>query len=205
MEKILYELFEKIVLSDGNVYISGDGLPVTFQTKILELTDKYVCLQNTVPIHYISRFMGSKRFGLSASNLRAVSAKVQSDGKKILFFTGEEVNEGDQRVVERRPVHKRHNLKFKLLNPIDGETKLVKIVSDISIYGAAISSPNSSKLFEAGATFKQVELVRDDETLANVDIQVTYQRQVVDMKGTTMFLVGLKFAAPLAEKIVREL
>jgi hypothetical protein len=174
------------------VIFSGDGTDVVFQTDILEIEKDYVALTNKVPPEYITKIVNSKSFGLQAQMMRFTSAKIDSDGERILFPLKDLKVIEETRGAERFPFTAEEHVVCELLNPYDQKTILTKSVLDMSATGFSIRSASASQLFRPGLLFKQTKVLIDGESYKKSAARVVYHRKLFDHKGKLRVQVGFK-------------
>ena len=81
-------MIKKAIQSKEQVFLSADNLPITFQTRLLKITQDFLVVYNAITPEYISKAITSRNFSLQIANLRFQAKKISSNGEHILFQIG---------------------------------------------------------------------------------------------------------------------
>ena len=186
------------VLSDAHherqsVFISGDGLPITFQTFILDVRDDHVKLSNRIKPRFISAFVASRAFSLQAGMVRFQSDRISSDGEHIIFPLKADAVIEETRQAERFSFAADERVIAEILNPFDGETRLSKAVMDMSATGLSLRTTFESKLFQPETYLPQIRVLIGGEIYKQGPGRVVYRRKLMDLGGLMRNQVGVKF------------
>ena len=180
------------------ILISGDGLDVTSQSKVLEISDSHLLIANKIPPPLISDFMGSKNFSLMVNMIRFQSKRVESDGQHIIFPLAEDSLIEETRQAERFSFAADEQVVCEFTNPYDGETVLNKPVLDMSATGLSIRSHFRSSLFEKNMSLGKLRVLIDGKPYTQGEGEVVYRRKMLDISGKLRLQVGIKLNTPNA-------
>lgn len=192
-----HDLFERTVSSRTPVYLSGDGVNITFQTRITSVADGVCVLHNTVPVTQIRAFMASQRFALQVQMLRLTAERVTPDATHLLFpLATAGAEQSETRADERFAFGAEERVECRFINPYDERTELVKPVIDMSASGLSLQTHFTSELFAPGLTIGDLRVLIDGEAYARHPATVVYSRKLMDLEGRLRRQVGVRFGAP---------
>ncbi len=173
--------------------ISGDGLEISFGSRILHIDGNRLNVANTVPFGLISAFAKSKKFVVQVDLLQILSDKVESDGKNFIFHATKVDSISDTRGDERFNFSSEENVRCELVNPEDEETILTKPVLDMSASGFSLRTGASSTLFKPGRNIGMVKIMIGEKLYSESESEAVYRRRFMDENGKMHQQVGLKF------------
>lgn len=175
------------------VLLLGDGLPITFQTYVLAVTEEKLLVENRIRPKFINKFASSKSFGLQVRMVRFQSDHIGSDGEHMVFPLKETTVIEETRQAERFAFSADERVVSEILNPFDGETRLTKSVMDMSATGLSLRTTFESKLFEADTYLPSIRVLIDGELYKQGPGRVVYRRKLMDLTGHLRTQVGIKF------------
>jgi len=192
-EKNNLQITPELIRPGNPAILTGNRVPVSFASRILQVSGNQLRLLNTVPYTLISRFVESESFILQVDLLKIAGSTLESDGKNFILTvdTVESINE--TRTDERFSFSTDENVRCEILNPMDEETILSKTVMDMSTSGFSLRTFSSSKLFKPGITFRSIKISIGAKPYATRDARSVYQRQYMDENGNMYQQVGLQF------------
>ena len=176
-----------------SVFISGDGLQITFQTFILAVHTDHVTLSNRIKPRFISAFVASRAFSLQAGMVRYQSDRITSDGEHMIFPLKADAVIEETRQAERISFAADERVIAEILNPFDGETRLSKAVMDMSSMGLSLRTSFESKLFQPETYLPQIRVLIGGEIFKQGPGRVVYRRNLMDLDGQMRSQVGVKF------------
>jgi hypothetical protein len=176
-----------------SVFVTGEALPITFQTFILAVEEHHLLLDNRIRPRFINRFAASKSFSLLAGMVRFQADHVSSDGEHIVFPLKEDSVIEETRQAERFSFTADERVISEILNPFDGETRLSKSVMDMSATGLSLRTTFESKLFQADTYLPSIRVLIDGELYKQGPGRVVYRRKLMDLNGQMRTQVGIKF------------
>ncbi len=188
-----HELLRECREAKQPVLFSGDGLAVTFQTHLLIVEPHRVVLANRVPPRFIRAVSGSKQFWLQARMIRFQSDGIATDGEHFIFPLGENALIEETRQAERFQFSEGEKVLAEILNPFDGETRVVKTVMDMSATGMSLSTSFESMLFKPNVLLPSIKVMIDGEPYTQARGRVVYNRKLLDLSGQLRTQVGIKF------------
>ncbi len=187
------KLVEEVIRLKQAVYISGDGLPITFQTHVLAMQADQLVLTNQIRPPYISSFMASKSFSLQVGMVRFQSDKILSDGEHMVFPLRKDSIIEETRQSERFYFNADERVIVEILNPFDNETKISKSVMDMSATGLSLRTTFDSMLFQPDTYLGNFRILVDGELYKKGAGRVVYRRKLMDVSGHLRHQVGIKF------------
>lgn len=177
------------------VILAGDGLPISFGSRILRVDGNRLTIVNTVPFSLISKFSKSQNFVIQVDLLRILSDRLESDGKNFIFHATKVESISDTRGDERFNFSSEENVRCEFINPVDEETVLVKQVLDMSASGFSIRTGAKSTLLVPGRLIEKVRILIGEKLYSESNAESVYQRKFMDENGKMHLQVGLKFLA----------
>ncbi len=193
IDEAALELIQECVQRKSLVYFSTDVAQIVFQTQILWVRHRMVTLANSVPPEHIGKVVDSKQFFLKIQAVRFVSDRLVSDGVHLQFPLESLRVIEDNRNAKRFIFDANERVYVEMVNPIDQETILRKVVLDLSSSGLSIRTPTQSQLYRPGQTFQKMRIFMDGRVTQEVDAQVVYQQIFLNQKGKSYCQVGFKF------------
>jgi hypothetical protein len=188
-----YEILRDTLTQKSSVFFSGDGTNVTFQSRLIEVNEDSIKLENTVIPKYIRDLLGSKHYSLMVQMIRFQADKLNTDGVNLIFPLKEDSVIQETRGSERFVFSADERVVCEFMNPFDEETRLTKSVMDMSATGLSIRTTYDSKLFERGTRFPQLRVLIDGELYTQTTGSVVYTRRLLDLHGHLRLQVGIKF------------
>lgn len=186
-------LIKRHIASRETVYISSDGAPVTFESRILQISGKNLTLINSVTPEHIFAVTQSKNYSLQIENLKFFSPEIGTDGKNILFTIQDSSQADNIRSEERIRYQEPETCYCEFLNPFDMLTILRKPIIDLSGSGVSVKNQSESRLFTPGIQIYNLKVVLDSKQAGLYKGKVIYQRLLMSLKGKTSVQVGIKF------------
>lgn len=186
-------MIKKAIQSKEQVFLSADNLPITFQTRLLKITQDFLVVYNAITPEYISKAITSRNFSLQIANLRFQAKKISSNGEHILFPTDKSTATTDARQEKRLSFSESENVHCKIINPYDKETILKKPVIDLSASGVSIRNIVESKLFSSGTHLQDIKIFVNNELRTQQRGEVVYSRKLLNIKKEFSIQVGIKF------------
>lgn len=184
-----------VVKPDRPAMISGDGLPISFGSRVLRADGNRLNIVNTVPFSLISAFSKSQTFVIQVDLLRILSDRVESDGKNFIFHATKVESISDTRGDERFNFSNEENVRCEFTNPEDEETILTKQVLDMSASGFSLRTGAKSTLLVPGRQIEKVRILIGEKLYSESRAETVYQRKFMDENGKLHLQVGLKFLA----------
>lgn len=178
------------------VLLTGDALPITFQTYVLGTSSDHIELENRIKPEYITQFRSSKNFIVQAQMVRFKAMSLAVDGLSLLFPIGDESVIGETRQSERLAFTSEERVVVEILNPFDGETRVSKSVMDISANGLSLRTSFDSALFKTGLELPSLRIMIDGNLYRETKGQVVYSKRFMDLSGQLRIQVGVKFQTP---------
>jgi hypothetical protein len=175
------------------VLLTGDGLPITFQTYVLATASDHIVLENRIGPEYIKRFRSSQGFIVQAQMTRFKSKSLKIDGQNLIFPIDDESVIGETRQSERLAFALEERVVAELLNPFDGETRVTKSVMDISANGLSLRTSFDSALFKPGVELPVLRIMIDGTLYRETKGTIVYNKRFVDLSGQLRIQVGVKF------------
>ena len=175
--------------------ISGDGLPISFGSRILRVDGNRLNVVNTVPFGLISDFSKSQNFVIQVDLLRILSERLESDGKNFIFQATKVESISDTRGDERFNFSSEENVRCEFTNPEDEETILTKQILDMSASGFSLRTGAKSTLLMPGRKIEKVRILIGEKLYSESGAESVYQRKFMDENGKMHLQVGLKFLA----------
>jgi hypothetical protein len=186
-------LISTSVEAGQSAIVSGNGVDVSFGTRVIAVEGDRLTLVNTVPFAMISKFVKSSRFSIQVDLLRIHADQVESDGKNLVFKAAAVDSISETRSDERFSFSRDEHVTCEFLNPEDNETVLVKPVLDMSASGFSLRTSPGSQLFTPGRKLAGIRILIGDRPYSTRDAETVYQRKYMDENGTLHQQVGLKF------------
>lgn len=178
------------------VFLTGDALPITFQTFVLGTASDHILLENRIKPEYIRKFRSSKTFIVQAEMVRFKSQALDVDGVNLIFPISDESVIGETRQSERLAFTNEERVVVEILNPFDGETRVTKSVMDISANGLSLRTSFDSPLFSPGNILPSLKIIIDGNTFKEVKGETVYNKRFMDLSGKLRIQVGVKFLNP---------
>ncbi len=175
------------------VFISGDGLAITFQTFVVSRNADGLVLANHIRPKYIGDFMNSRAFSLQIGMVRFQSDKIISDGQNVIFPLKKDSVIEETRQSERFYFTTDERVIVEILNPFDGETRISKSVMDMSATGLSLRTTFESQLFRPDTYLPTMRVLVDGELYKKGSGRVVYRRKLMDLGGQIRSQVGIKF------------
>ncbi len=193
MTKLIATLIRDAAQPNRPAIVSGDGLSISFGSRILRTEGNLLYVANTVPFSLISTFSKSQNFVIQVDLLRILSDRLESDGKNFIFHATKVDSISDTRSDERFNFSSEENVRCEFTNPEDEETILVKQVLDMSASGFSLRTWAKSTLFMSGRQIHNVRILIGDKLYSESGAETVYQRRFMDENGKTHLQVGFKF------------
>lgn len=179
---------------ESYVYLTGDSLDIRFQTRIVDMREKHLVLNNSViPLH-LKQFLKSKNFYVQIFlvNFRAFS--IDSDGKNILIPLKESLNIKETRQSVRQEFFPHRQEFCKFINPFDNKTVIRKRLMDLSEDGFSLITFVETKLFAIGMKIKDIEFsIGKKGNRVTRSAAVKYIKTLMDINGKCHVQVGFEF------------
>ncbi len=176
------------------LFLSVEGLSISFQTEIIQVKDSHLIIENCIPPSYIRKIIDSKKFFIQLDMLRYQSEKISTDGKNIIFHFSELTATEETRSLQRISFTSEEKVVCQILNPYDKKTLLRKSILDLSANGVAIKTHNESQLFSRGLILDDIKILVDDSIFARTMGEVVYKRSIMDVRGGRFLQIGIKFS-----------
>ena len=176
------------------VYLTGDGLDVRFQTRIVDVRDDRLVLNNSVAPQYLKQFLTSRNFYVQIFLVNYRSDSIDTDGKNILIPLKDSLNIKETRQSVRNEFFPHRKEFCQFINPLDNKTLLHKRLMDLSEDGFSLVSFVESKLFGLGLVIKDIEFFVDkkDKHMTR-SAEVKYIKTLLDINGKRHVQVGFEF------------
>jgi hypothetical protein len=170
--------------------LAAAGLDTSFVTRILNVSDGFLTLQNTVPLKYISSFIEAPSHFLTTGSFRLSASQISSDGVNLVFSYNDIEQTSESRAEERIPIVKEEAW-CEFVNPIDGRSKIRKRILDISKTGLSLVTTWNSDLLKPGRELPEITLdmagVRQ-----HVSGKIVYNRKFVSINGRIRHQIGIQ-------------
>lgn len=183
----------EIVRPGHPAILTGNSVPISFASKILQVSGDNIRLLNIVPYTHISKFMKSSSFVLQVDLLKITGQGISSDGKNFILAVDSVESINETRTDERFGFTADENVSCELTNPMDEETVLTKPILDMSTSGFSLRTFSSSKLFKPGTVFRSIKISIGNKLYSIRNAKAIYQRQYMDENGAMYQQVGLQF------------
>jgi len=187
------KMVEEVIRLKQAVYISGDALPITFQTQVISMQADKLVLVNHIRPRFISAFMKSRAFGLQVGMVRFQADRILSDGEHMIFPLRKDSVIEETRQSERFYFNADERVIVEILNPFDNETKISKSVMDMSATGLSLRTTFDSMLFQPDTSLSNLRVLVDGELYKKGAGRVVYRRKLMDVSGHLRHQVGIKF------------
>lgn len=178
------------------VFLTGDALPITFQTYVLGTASDHIVLENRIKPEYIRAFRSSKTYVVQAEMVRFKSQALEVDGVNLIFPIGDESVIGETRQSERLAFTSEERVVVEILNPFDGKTRVTKSVMDISANGLSLRTSFDSPLFAPGISLPSLKIIIDGNPFKQTKGEVVYNKRFMTLSGQLRIQVGVKFLNP---------
>jgi hypothetical protein len=178
------------------VFLTGDALPITFQTYVLGTASDHIVLENRIKPEYIRAFRSSKTYIVQAEMVRFKSQALEVDGVSLIFPISDESVIGETRQSERLAFTNEERVVAEILNSFDGETLVTKSVMDISANGLSLRTSFDSPLFSPGNTLPSIKIMIDGNLFKEIKGEIVYNKRFMDLSGQLRIQVGVKFINP---------
>jgi hypothetical protein len=189
------QILEQALNEKTPAYFSSESVPISFQTRLLEIAENHLVIENTVTFDYIKRVMMSGRFFFQVAMIRFQATSMSSDGVNIIFPLADNSLIEETRQAERFPFTPEEKVICEILNPYDQQTRISKPVLDMSAYGLSLRTTYESKLIQPGTFLPDIRVLIDGEPYKRASGNVVYQRRLMNLQGHVRIQVGIKFSA----------
>lgn len=186
-------LFENCIKGKTLVLLSGNAIPIAFQTFIKQIELNNIYLKNTIKPEFIREFLKSTEFTLQAQMMRFQTNAILSSGDQLIFPLLVNSVIEETRQAERYSFSSNEKVTAEIINPYDNETKLTKSVMDMSATGISIRTSINSNLFHPGLEIAKIKVLLDGVIYTQSSGCVIYNRQLLDHHGHLHAQVGIKF------------
>ena len=187
------KMVEDVIRLKQSVYISGDGLQVTFQTQVIAMQADQLVLMNHIRPQFITAFMASRAFSVQVGMVRFQADHILSDGEHIIFPLRKDSVIEETRQSERFYFNADERVIVEILNPFDNETKISKSVMDMSATGLSLRTTFDSQLFQPDTYLGNLRILVDGELYKKGAGSIVYRRKLMDVSGHLRHQVGIKF------------
>jgi hypothetical protein len=184
------EHLESIQKTKGQVMLAAAGLDTSFVTRILNVSDGFLTLQNTVPLKYISGFIEAQSHFLTTGSFRLSASQISSDGVNLVFSYNDIEQTSESRAEERIPIVKEEAW-CEFVNPIDGRSKIRKRILDISKTGLSLVTTWNSDLLKPGRELPEITLDMAG-VQQRVSGKIVYNRKFVSINGRIRHQIGIQ-------------
>ena len=184
------EHLDSILKTKGQVMLAAIGLDTSFVTRILSVSDGYLILQNTVPLEYISAYVGAEGHFLTTGSFRLSADHISSDGVNIVFNYSNIEETSDSRSEERIPLSNEEAW-CEFINPIDGRSKIRKRILDVSKTGLSLMTAWDSDLLKPGRELPAIALIMEGGR-QNASGKIVYNRKFVNISGRIRHQIGIQ-------------
>ena len=176
------------------VYLTGDGLDIRFQTKIVDVRDDRLVLSNSVAPQHLKQFLTSRNFYVQIFLVNYRSDSIDTDGKNILIPLKDSLNIKETRQSVRNEFFPHREEFCQFVNPFDNKTPVRKRLMDISEDGFSLVTFVETKLFDLGLVIKDIEFFSDkkDQRMTR-NAKVKYIKTLLDINGKQHVQVGFEF------------
>ena len=176
------------------VYLTGDGLDIRFQTRIVDVQADRLVLNNNVTPEYLKQFLKSRNFYVQIFLVNFRADSIDTDGKNILIPLKESLNIKETRQSVRNEFFPHRKEFCKFINPFDNKTPLRKRLMDLSEDGFSLVSFVETKLFGLGLVIKDIAFFSEKkDTKMTRNAEVKYIKTLVDINGKRHVQVGFEF------------
>lgn len=175
------------------IFFHGDNVDITFQTRIKDIRDNILLLENTVHPDFISSMVDASRFSVQINMLKFETDEIQSDGKNIIFPLKYDDSFEDSRMSERVNFTSDERVYCEFINPYDHVTILRKKVVDMSNTGICIKNSINSGLFQPGTHFTDLTIYIDSDSFFTTSGAVIYVRKLMSKNSKLENQIGIKF------------
>ena len=184
--------FKESISSKDIIFLSAEGVDLTFETKIIKINDDNLVIQNTIPFTYIEKVVSKNKFTLQCHKNRIESSELKNNGVDIIFPLDSNRVMAETRDEERVDVRENSKITLRMLNPFDQKTYLEKPVLDMSESGFSVRIKTQSKVFMSGIVFTSLEVMDSGRCIKKCQGQVVYSRHYIDLKGREYCQVGFR-------------
>ena len=171
-------------------FLSANGIDLTFETRIKDLTERAIVLINTVPYGMIKDVMQRGGYSLQCRKNRLSAPELGSDGVHIIFPYDSSAVVEETREEERLSYRQHQDIHVSFINPFDSVTKIKKPLLDVSASGLSIRTNFASGLFRKGVRIPSLEIFENGKCLRKCDCEVVYARSYLDLEGQKYCQVG---------------
>ncbi len=176
------------------VYLTGDGLDIRFQTRIVDVQDERLVLNNNVTPEHLKQFLKSRNFYVQIFLVNFRADSIDTDGKNILIPLKESLNIKETRQSVRNEFFPHRKEFCKFINPFDNKTPLRKRLMDLSEDGFSLVSFVETNLFSLGLVIKDIAFFSEKkDTKMTRNAEVKYIKTLVDINGKRHVQVGFEF------------
>ncbi len=187
------QILEQALYEKTPAYFSSDAVPISFQTRLLDIANDHLVIENTVTPDFIKAVNSGSHYLFQVAMIRFQAARMASDGVNIIFPLADNSLIEETRQSERFPFTLEEKVICELLNPYDGETRISKPVLDMSAYGLSLRTTYESKLIQPGTVLPDIRVLIDGEPYKRTSGTVVYQRRLMNLQGHIRIQVGIKF------------
>ena len=178
--KIIYDAWQ----NERYVYLTGDGLDIRFQTRIIDVQDNQIVLDNSVTPQYLKQFLKSRNFYMQIFLLNFKADSIDTDGKNILVSLKKTISSIESRHSIRREFFPHSKELCQFINPLDNSTLLRKMLMDLSEDGFSLVS----------LVIKDIEFFVDKKDKRMIrNAEVKHIKTLVDINGKRHTQVGFAF------------
>lgn len=176
------------------VYLTGDGLDIRFQTRIIDVRNDYLVLNNSVTPEYLKKFIKSRNFYVQIFLVNFRADSIDTDGKNILIPLKESLDIKETRQSVRNDFFPHRKEFCQFINPFDNSTPLHKQLMDLSEDGFSLVSFAETKLFSLGLVINDIVFFSDkkDKRMTK-KAEVKYIKTLMDINGKRHMQVGFEF------------
>jgi hypothetical protein len=195
MDKENRQLLAQAIDEKAASYFSSDSVQISFQTRLLEIAENHLVIENTIPFDYIKQVTSGTHFFFQVAMIRFQAVSITSDGVNIIFPLADNSLIEETRQAERFPFAPEEKVICEILNPYDRETRISKPVLDMSAFGLSLRTTYESKLIQPGTYLPEIKVLIDGEPYKQSAGQVIYQRRLMNLQGHARIQVGIKFVS----------
>lgn len=176
------------------VYLTGDGLDIRFQTRIIDVRNDHLVLNNSVTPEYLKKFIKSRNFYVQIFLVNFRADSIDTDGKNILIPLKESLDIKETRQSVRNDFFPHRKEFCQFINPFDNSTPLRKQLMDLSEDGFSLVSFAETKLFRLGLVINDIVFFSDkkDKRMTK-NAEVKYIKTLMDINGKRHMQVGFEF------------
>lgn len=182
------------------VFISSQGIDISFQTTINRIEGSELLLENMVRPAYIRKFSAGPKFFLQCKMVRLQTTQVSPHGGLMSFVIQDNSILEETRQAERFLFAPEEQVTVEFTNPHDKITKIHRMVMDMSATGLSLRMNVASKLFLPGTKIPDLKVNIDNKPYTKSAAEVVYGRKFMDLTGRLRVQVGLKFTAESKSK-----